>query len=45
MGTWLTVFDLAKFSVQVRGYTKDDADMVCLDIFVDFVSSSPLVLE
>ena len=30
----------AKFVVQVRGYTVDDADMVCLDIFIDFVSRS-----
>jgi hypothetical protein len=29
---------LAKFSVAVRGYTVDDADMLCLDLFVDFVS-------
>ncbi|WVF69237.1 phosphatidylglycerol/phosphatidylinositol transfer protein [Kwoniella sp. CBS 6097] len=27
----------AKFSVQVRGYTSDDEDMVCLDLFVDFM--------
>lgn len=27
----------AKFSVLVRGYTVDDEDMVCLDLFVDFV--------
>ncbi|CAD6570801.1 MAG: Phosphatidylglycerol/phosphatidylinositol transfer protein [Tremellales sp. Tagirdzhanova-0007] len=27
----------AKFAVQVRGYTVDDADMVCLDIFIDFM--------
>ncbi|OCF33433.1 phosphatidylglycerol/phosphatidylinositol transfer protein [Kwoniella heveanensis BCC8398] len=32
----------AKFSVQVRGYTSDDEDMVCLDLFVDFVSVSLL---
>ena len=30
----------AKFSVAVRGYTVDDADMLCLDLFVDFVSNS-----
>ncbi|ORY28512.1 MD-2-related lipid-recognition domain-containing protein, partial [Naematelia encephala] len=28
----------AKFSVAVRGYTADDEDMVCLDLFIDFVS-------
>lgn len=28
----------AKFSVLVRGYTVDDDDMLCLDLFVDFVS-------
>ncbi|TYJ58924.1 phosphatidylglycerol/phosphatidylinositol transfer protein [Cryptococcus floricola] len=27
----------AKFSVQVRGYTAEDEDMVCLDLFVDFM--------
>ncbi|GFZ45257.1 Phosphatidylglycerol/phosphatidylinositol transfer protein [Saitozyma sp. JCM 24511] len=27
----------AKFSVAVRGYTVDDADMLCLDLFVDFM--------
>lgn len=27
----------AKFVVQVRGYTVDDADMVCLDVFIDFM--------
>ncbi|KAK6908146.1 phosphatidylglycerol/phosphatidylinositol transfer protein [Kwoniella mangroviensis CBS 8507] len=27
----------AKFSVQVRGYTDTDEDMVCLDLFVDFM--------
>ncbi|WVW84722.1 phosphatidylglycerol/phosphatidylinositol transfer protein [Kwoniella bestiolae CBS 10118] len=27
----------AKFSVQVRGYTDEDDDMVCLDLFVDFM--------
>ncbi|WWD04914.1 phosphatidylglycerol/phosphatidylinositol transfer protein [Kwoniella europaea PYCC6329] len=27
----------AKFSVQVRGYTDEDEDMVCLDLFVDFM--------
>ncbi|EAL21061.1 hypothetical protein CNBD4370 [Cryptococcus deneoformans B-3501A] len=27
----------AKFSVLVRGYTVDDEDMVCLDLFVDFM--------
>jgi hypothetical protein len=37
----LTIADpvpAAKFSVAVRGYTVDDADMLCLDLFVDFVS-------
>lgn len=28
----------AKFVVNVRGYTADDDDMVCLDLVVDFVS-------
>lgn len=28
----------AKFVVNVRGYTTDDDDMVCLDLVVDFVS-------
>lgn len=28
----------AKFVVNVRGYTVDDDDMVCLDLVVDFVS-------
>lgn len=27
----------AKFSVMVRGYTVDDDDMLCLDLFVDFM--------
>ncbi|WVR06303.1 phosphatidylglycerol/phosphatidylinositol transfer protein [Kwoniella sp. DSM 27419] len=27
----------AKFSVQVRGYTAEEEDMVCLDLFVDFM--------
>ncbi|KAK4684710.1 ganglioside GM2 activator, partial [Tremellales sp. Uapishka_1] len=27
----------AKFAVSVRGYTADDADMLCLDIFIDFM--------
>lgn len=27
----------AKFSVAVRGYTDEDADMLCLDLFIDFV--------
>ncbi|EIW73685.1 hypothetical protein TREMEDRAFT_37462 [Tremella mesenterica DSM 1558] len=27
----------AKFSVAVRGYTADDEDMLCLDLFVDFM--------
>ncbi|WWC70803.1 phosphatidylglycerol/phosphatidylinositol transfer protein [Kwoniella pini CBS 10737] len=27
----------AKFSVQVRGYTDEEEDMVCLDLFVDFM--------
>ncbi|WVQ83007.1 phosphatidylglycerol/phosphatidylinositol transfer protein [Cryptococcus sp. DSM 104549] len=27
----------AKFSVQVRGYTDEDEDMLCLDLFVDFM--------
>lgn len=31
---------IAKFTVQVRGYTQDDADMLCLNLFVDFVSHS-----
>ena len=29
---------IAKFSVAVRGYTDEDADMLCLDLYVDFVS-------
>jgi hypothetical protein len=29
---------VAKFSVAVRGYTDEDADMLCLDLYVDFVS-------
>jgi hypothetical protein len=28
----------AKFVVNIRGYTADDDDMVCLDLMVDFVS-------
>nr|ODN79195.1 phosphatidylglycerol/phosphatidylinositol transfer protein [Cryptococcus depauperatus CBS 7841] len=28
----------AKFSVQIQGYTVNDDDMVCLDLFADFVS-------
>jgi hypothetical protein len=31
---------IAKFSVAVRGYTDEDADMLCLDLYVDFVSLS-----
>ncbi|KAJ7655915.1 ML domain-containing protein [Mycena rosella] len=27
----------AKFTVAVRGYTADDGDMVCLDLFIDFM--------
>ncbi|WWD18444.1 phosphatidylglycerol/phosphatidylinositol transfer protein [Kwoniella shandongensis] len=27
----------AKFAVQVRGYTADEDDMLCLDLFVDFM--------
>lgn len=34
---------LAKFAVAVRGFTVDDEDMVCLDLFVDFVSSADRV--
>jgi hypothetical protein len=30
---------IAKFSVAVRGYTDDDADMLCHDLYIDFVSS------
>ena len=30
--------DVAKFSVAVRGYTDEDADMLCLDLYIDFVS-------
>lgn len=29
---------VAKFSVAVRAYTADDDDMVCVDLFIDFVS-------
>jgi hypothetical protein len=32
---------IAKFSVAVRGYTDEDADMLCLDLYIDFVSSKP----
>lgn len=28
----------AKFAVLVRGFTVEDEDMLCLDLFVDFVS-------
>jgi len=35
---------VAKFSVAVRGYTDDDADMLCLDLYIDFVSSLQLDL-
>jgi hypothetical protein len=27
----------AKFQVSVRGYSVDEEDMLCLDIFVDFM--------
>lgn len=30
---------VAKFSVAVRGYTAEDDDMVCVDLFIDFVSA------
>jgi hypothetical protein len=30
---------LAKFTVNVRGYTNDDDDMLCLDLKVDFMKS------
>ncbi|KAK7058893.1 Phosphatidylglycerol/phosphatidylinositol transfer protein [Paramarasmius palmivorus] len=31
----------AKFKVEVRGYTKDDDDMVCLNLVVDFMKKFP----
>ena len=37
--------DAAKFSVQVRGYTQDDEDKLCLDLFVDFVSVSRCIQQ
>lgn len=30
----------AKFVVNVRGYTEEEDDMVCLDLIVDFVSTT-----
>jgi hypothetical protein len=30
---------IAKFVVSVRGYSVDDEDLVCLNLFVDFVST------
>ena len=40
--SWLSSPDKAnipaKFVVNIRGYTADDDDMVCLDLAVDFVS-------
>ncbi|KAK1925564.1 ML domain-containing protein [Papiliotrema laurentii] len=32
----------AKFSVAVRGYTVDEDDLLCLDLFVDFVRHTAL---
>lgn len=31
----------AKFQVQLRGYNYDDADMICADIFIDFMKGRP----
>jgi hypothetical protein len=31
---------IAKFTVNVRGYTQDDDDMLCLNLFVDFVRTA-----
>jgi len=38
-------FVAAKFTVNVRGYTADDEDMLCLDLRVDFMKSPFLRLE
>jgi hypothetical protein len=34
----------AKFVVQVRAYTDDDADMLCLNLLVDFLPKKPWLL-
>jgi hypothetical protein len=31
----------AKFQVQLRGFNYDDADMICADIFIDFMKGRP----
>ena len=38
---FLMTLRAAKFSVEVRGYTVDEEDMLCLNLVVDFLPKFP----